>query len=827
MSDNEKVIIARIQNRRGLKQDLPTPLRPGELGFASDSRQLYIGAETSDPLADAFNKQLEFENTLNARVRTQELADNSIIRFTVPHKRFERGYFDGATKQVSWTASGNTYLASGEPVFSTSITSGANSSTAIRSVDTNQAFTAVDLTVMKNGELLVGDNANAVPSATKDYVFLSGIANAQSHVLTLKNAPEAGDSISVTYYSNTSIIDAIESNGPIFARTPLQGFYATYPEIPTHRYFDNSLITVSPTTGVGYIGFKYNQIAVYIGGATSIATPNSLTLGNLLVSRNSDAVPASANVTGANIEITVGSHEYSDLANGTYPQTFIDAPSDTYFNGKNFDVIATSNTTITVAMPASQSFVTHREVTANVSVGNLITLRGNVEGMRPGDTVVFIDDSGSNASGLNNVAAVASNVGLSPGTDNGQFSVIVPGAANASANLFFVNQGNITALGGNTYVQVYSENHGHPQGGTVQFDEASFGNVQVVTTPVTDNTFYVDTGNVITTKVSNTMRPYYDGESFASNQFSATPIQRIDLSSATTLANAVAIVDALEDWPQLSFVPDQTDRVYFSHKPAYASTGIEFRLFEDSANTLSTLNLTEGLAARSTTVKAKFERWLNTLLASADVNLFSSAQANEKYSNSGVGNIGSWTLAIDNTIGEISFDSRQEAGLFAKTVNSLYYQSYNADIRGLVNLKTNIEVVTAEQLASGTSITSYGSPRSAVLAASTTAVVDDFTQDIDLYNNFVLEYSIKDNNDSSGVNYKRIGQLFITADADQNSGNGAVTVQDVSSEVSEGYSGNIEFSVNIVGDDIQLLSNNSLSPGSTATMSYIMRRWKD
>lgn len=825
MSDNEKVIIARIQNRRGLKQDLPTPLRPGELGFASDSRQLYIGAETSDPLADAFNRKLEFENTLGARARTIELANTSIIRFTVPHKRFERGYFDGATKLVSWNVSGNTFVDSGEPVFANTITSGSNAASAIRSIDTNQAFAATDLTVTKSGELLVGDNANAVPSAAKDYVFSSGVSSSQSHVLTLKNAPLASESITVTYYSNTSVIDAIESTGQIFSRTPLEGFYETYPEIPTHRYFDNSLITVSPTTGVGYIGFKHNQTAVYVGGATSIATPNSLTLGNLLVSRNSDAVDASANVSGANIEITIGSHNYGAAANSEYPQTYITAPSDTYFNGKNFDVIATSNTTITVAMPTSQSFVTHRAVTAtanaNISSGNLITLRGNVEGMVAGDTVAFIDTA-ANASGLDGVVAVASNVGLAPGTDNGQFSVIAPNVTSVSANLFYVNRGNVAALGNNTHIQVYSEDHGHPVGGTVQFDEADFGNVQTVVAPVTENTFYVDTGNIIASQVSDDMRPYYDGESFAANVFTATPILAIDLSSATTLANAVAIVDALEDWPQLSFVPDQTDRVYFSHKPAYSSTGVEFRLYEDSEGTLDTLNLAEGLAGRNTTVKAKFERWLNTLLNSADVNLFASAQANEKFSNSGVSAIGTWNLDIDNTIGEITFDSRQEAGLFAKTINDLYYQTFNSDIRGLVNLKTNIEVITADQLTSGVSITTYDSPRTDTISNGV-GVVADFTQDITLYNNFVLEYSIKDTNSTANVNYKRIGQLLITADSDQD----AVTIQDISSEVSEGYTGNIEFTANISGDDVQLVSNNTLNPSSDVTFSYIMRRWKD
>ena len=54
---NLKVIISRIQQRRGLKQDLPQPLRPGEIGFATDSRQVYIGADTADKLVKLTTSQ--------------------------------------------------------------------------------------------------------------------------------------------------------------------------------------------------------------------------------------------------------------------------------------------------------------------------------------------------------------------------------------------------------------------------------------------------------------------------------------------------------------------------------------------------------------------------------------------------------------------------------------------------------------------------------------------------------------------------------------------------------------------------------------------------
>ena len=40
----------RIKNRRGLKIDLPQPLADGEIGLATDTREVYIGAGTQDLL---------------------------------------------------------------------------------------------------------------------------------------------------------------------------------------------------------------------------------------------------------------------------------------------------------------------------------------------------------------------------------------------------------------------------------------------------------------------------------------------------------------------------------------------------------------------------------------------------------------------------------------------------------------------------------------------------------------------------------------------------------------------------------------------------------
>ena len=40
--------VTRMQQRRGLHRDLPVPLKPGEIGLTTDTRELFIGNDTSD-----------------------------------------------------------------------------------------------------------------------------------------------------------------------------------------------------------------------------------------------------------------------------------------------------------------------------------------------------------------------------------------------------------------------------------------------------------------------------------------------------------------------------------------------------------------------------------------------------------------------------------------------------------------------------------------------------------------------------------------------------------------------------------------------------------
>ena len=51
--------ITKMQQRRGLRRDLPLPLAPGEFGLATDSRELFIGNDVTDSLSGIHNRTVQ------------------------------------------------------------------------------------------------------------------------------------------------------------------------------------------------------------------------------------------------------------------------------------------------------------------------------------------------------------------------------------------------------------------------------------------------------------------------------------------------------------------------------------------------------------------------------------------------------------------------------------------------------------------------------------------------------------------------------------------------------------------------------------------------
>jgi len=893
--DNNKVIISRIQNRRGLKQDLPQPLRPGELGFAIDSRQVFIGADPNDAISGGYNKQSIFETTVGAKDFTSSIANNNIVAFTVPFKKYGKGFFDGITKVVSYlpsanttstsnlkifpsnslvtttavvsanaastvislTAAPNTYITAGDIVYTgnaystvASKSSTANTVTLNEAVsvttgdtltfipnnlfnaETNLAFKAADLIVTKNGVRIAGDSSNTTPAAAYEYSFAANTSAANTHIVTFRTAPLASEEVTICYYSNTAIIQAIEGittqnyEGNIslynVGDKRFPSFYTAY-SIPEYRQIPRDLITVSPTTGTGFIGLQNKHIAVNADSGV-IASPTSLSLGNLLLSRSDWAASSNVTPNPSNIVFTVGTVPTYNVA-GPYNYIYVNNAVG-YLNNKVLQITQFSNVTpsVTVAMPAN-AFSIARSVTANATgtgANVTVTLTGNVDGVSQSANILIVD--GSNTSGLSGKVVVVAN---DPATGVITFNT---GASPflSNANVQYINYGNDAT--GNTRVQVFSTLHGYTSVDDVNVTSSNTSAIANATfsvqSPITQNTFFIDPTASVVGQVSGLLSPDLNPSTV-----DVTPVRSIDLSSNTTLAEISSTVNDIEDWPFLGIIPDSTNKIYITHKPEYTSVGLDFRLHEDySQPTLSVLSLTEGEYTRDDTVKAKLEKWLNSCLESDLVDLFSTAGVGVKYATNSslTRTVGQYQADINNTYDEITFASREEARDFNKLVNTIFFERPDPDnenIKGLVNLKTNIELQTRSSVALGDRTVSYAELNSASIPSGG-GNISSLTQSIDVYDTYIIDYSITEASSVivTGENYQRIGTMFVSGRTEFNGGSGAALFQDVASEmIDSGLSGNVTFTASLVGTDIVFNVTNTV--GRELAMKYLVKRW--
>jgi hypothetical protein len=814
---NANVIISRIQNRRGLKQDLPQPLRPGEIGFTLDTRQVFIGADPEDATSGGYNKVSVFETTSNAKDITISIANNQIIAFTVPFKKYPRGTFDGITTTATWNPTSNTYVGSGVPVFSTNITSGLDNATGITSIVTNSGFTATDILVLKNGTLLVGDSGNNTPAASKDYSFAASRASSNTHVLTFRSAPLAIDEIDVCYYSNAAVIDALSNATIIYPGTTIQSFYTTY-NIPEYRKIPEELVTVSTTTGQGLIGLQYKHISVTADSFENMSASSGLTFGNLLLSRSDEAATTSTTVANSSITFSVpAGHDYN--VNGPFAYVYVtDSNANIYLNDKLFQITANTANTISVAIP-SNAATTSRTVTAAVQTGSPsnIVLTGNAEGVSANTSVYIVGSANSNIAG--NIFSVVS-------ANTTAFVVNI-------ANVSLFNSGldsNISFVGydASNNVVAYSRAHGHlanlsvdvtSSSNTTQLSNTSY----TVGASPTSNTFILSGTSTSVKNVTFNVAPDL-ANAYSTNYI--TPVRSIDLSSGTTTVSATSAVNAIADWPTLNLIPGSALRVYLTHKNAYSSVGFDFRVHEDpDTPAASVLKLVPGEYTTATTVKAKLEKWMNSILESDDVNLFTKVLVGAKYADpNDVLSIDDYILEIDNTFDEITFDSREEARDFNKTVNNLYFEKTSNDIKGLVNLKTNIELQTRTAAVVGDKTVSYTEMNTATIPAGG-GNINSMTQSISVYNTYMIDYTITEaTNALAGENYQRMGTMYMSGRSDFGA-NGEVLFSDVASEMFDTglATGNVVFSASLVSDNIILNVVNNVN--RDLSIKYLVKRW--
>ena len=516
------------------------------------------------------------------------------------------------------------------------------------------------------------------------------------------------------------------------------------------------------------------------------------------------------------------------------------AETSHYFHQKLLPIQANSiGTTFTVETPAN-TFQTARAVTTTQTGSGAKTITGNNEGVSVGDKITFV---GSNAtefasSNPHNVTAV-----------NGAVSFTIEPVTLAgaiSSGLDYINHGANADANVQSNVQIFSLNHGIPVTSNVVFDTAVGGasaNAEVETVgdkdSTTTNTYFVSAASVAS-NITGNVSPFITNLSDADG-LSIKPGYLVDLSGTSTLNGAIATLNGKQQWIRLSLIPDVNDQVY-----SYSTDQTQYRLFDDpqnDANTWSALGLSEGHFTRKDhTIKSKLEKWFKNhdglggtgILGDERVNIVSNVFINQPYSTE---SFDSWLVDIDTTNGEIDFNSNDEAGHFAEIINKLYFNTSNADKRGLTTVKTNIELLTTAAQESGQSVSTFTQPQQLTIGTGNVSLTNLGT-DATIYDTLFVDYSLVGTTlDPSNANvsryYNRVGTLMYSGNpsADvQASGvaNGVVTINDISTENKDAnISGNLSFSASMANGTIAIGCNNALSPTtSNVVMKYVVRRWK-
>ena len=809
----ETTKITRMQQRRGLKQDLPKPLRPGEIGFATDSRQIYIGADTKDPVSDIYNKTGVFEKTSSAQSTTTSFANVQIIKFTVPHKVYDKGDFDGVTDSVSWTPATDVASSSTSTQYSRLNKVFRSSDTHFKNIFTGNVFVATDLSVVQEGKRLEPSPVATIASSDDYYFTQTGDLTLSNHThqLQLRTSPSGADAISVAYYGNTQVINAI-SNTKIGVTTT-DGFYEAK-NISSYRQLNNKNIRVTPGTGVGFIGmqFKHIQVATDVKVAPTQASVSAAgDLGNLFLTKNED-IDDNVAATSTSSQVTLTGNITADAYNvsGAYNHVYVTNGSD-WLDNKVLKVTSydSANAQIIASLPSNSSSITRAVTTlSNVNSNVQITV-GSVQDTEVGDSIYFLE--AANVSGLHEVEADITAVSTLNNTIDLDldFSSVSNSAVSVSAVVF--------KDGVNSNVVVNSDRHGIPNGNTVTLKTAGTG-IGNFTAEVTGNanTFIVNYGTNITANIIDlSFTPVVSNATV-----SATPVFAADLSSADSIESAKTTTNNYNKWPKLSSIPGTPNKLYLTHAEAVQKTPFNFKIHNDSKDTLSSLGLTGGeYTKQNATVKAKLEEWMDSVRDNVNLNLFKEIYSNQEFQSPSQFN--TWDLKIDSAFGEMSFESRDEAKDFSQILNNLYFESTNTDIRGLLNIKTNIEFLTSEALAAGTATTSFTSPEQLTLSTGLQTVSELGLALADDFQTLIVEYSMVGGTSSN--RYRRVGRLMYSGDnlTDE------IALNDNFTDVATGVTGDVQFSGNIDGSSAVIQVNNTLNPSTDLTMRYIVRRWGD
>ena len=229
----------RIKNRRGLRADLPQPLADGEIGLATDTREVYIGAGTQDLL----NSDVQVTPFLDAQtVVSGDLTnidsattDNGLLFFNVTGTQTFTG--DGTNKNSYTISSANVSIPTGKSPIGSS-------------------YESQDFVITKY------INGNPTLLETSKYSIVNSGGNYQINFIT---APEAGSKVCVVKWTESQTREHTRARASWEASNSAVSSYNKWQA----NDLANNQVWVDITTGTGMVQF------VTAGEKTALSTANA------------------------------------------------------------------------------------------------------------------------------------------------------------------------------------------------------------------------------------------------------------------------------------------------------------------------------------------------------------------------------------------------------------------------------------------------------------------------------------------------------------------------------------------------------------------------
>jgi len=219
----------RLKNRRGNRENLPQPLAEGEIGLATDTRELFIGAGSQD----SKNRMVQVDSFLNAEVQTQSLIDTRLVMFTL--------------------AGTQSFLGDGINASSTVL----NSNVAL-TLPTGKS-TPVDPDDITVTKFDLNNSPTAIPSSN----YTVSVTGSDFIVTFVSTAiPEANSKIVVTPWTVNEIVSSVSSSGL---------------GVETNQDLSNNALYIDLTTGTGFVDIgsgTQSTSATTLSGLTEIASAN-------------------------------------------------------------------------------------------------------------------------------------------------------------------------------------------------------------------------------------------------------------------------------------------------------------------------------------------------------------------------------------------------------------------------------------------------------------------------------------------------------------------------------------------------------------------------